>query len=276
MLRSQLAVYRSAARVAGVSVLAARSAMVGAKDYKPLKPEIPFVVTQNDISDYLDLLLPTIRKFSEEDMIPIVIMADPKAEHAKADALLKKAESIDGCTKGFECPGDGISGAAATLLRDEAKLHKLNALDMENRIAARGGISPEQLQAENRLWADWATYRRNFKEYYSCPEDSVCFATGSAFQKTQQFDIELQQFLDRYPTVMKGRIPKAEMATQPTGVVDPWNPIAAAKGVQTSLSNMVFWLGLGVVAYFGLVYVFPLFIGAAGTTKSSLARYREA
>lgn len=274
MLRSQLTTYRSAARTAGISV---RAAMIGAKTYTPLKPEIPLIVTQNDISDYLDLLLPTIRKFSDEDMVPIVIMADPAAERAKVKDLLAKAEKVDGCTKGLACPSDGsVTGLVAGPLREEAQARQDNAIDMEKRIASRGGITPEQLYAENRLWADWATYRRNFKEYYSCPDDSYCFTSESAFRKTQQFDIELQQFLDRYPLVMKGRVAKAEMVTQPTGVVDPWNPIAAAKGVTTSISNIIFWLGVGVTVYLGLVYVFPLFIGAAGSTKGAMTRYRQA
>lgn len=274
-------------------VLARARGRVGAPTvtHTPLKRE-PRFITKQDLLDYVGVLAPLIKSLHVDDMLPNLVYKDHEVEHAEVERLLKAAQVIDGCTQGLTCPGwysgmtlsDGTvtpenpkdpsppptnaPAQAARKLRQEAFQHRVDARFMEERIDARvPKLTREQWRAEVQLWKEWNLWRETFNGFWIPRMQLIAVPGPSDWTEMQRKDLELQVFRDRYSAATK--MPNT-MALPPA---QPASPDDDAFGLK-SFSNIIFWLGVGVVGYFSFMYVFPLFIGAAGSTKGALKQYR--
>lgn len=211
------------ARVARSSSQSLPLVRVGlSKTHRPLKSE-PTIVTQSDITDYLRIVIDLMSSLND-DMLAHIVYKDPEAEQNQVESLLASARSIDGCDLGLGCPGwkEGDTPttpqiAVASNYRREAFQHRVDARLMEDRVSARS-MTRAQVQTDLVIWKDWQSFKERVISYLKTIE-GFTIVKSSDFTEAQRFDLEMQDFRDRY-TASTGLEPSTPLPPIPpdTGI----------------------------------------------------------
>ncbi len=142
---------------------------------------------------------------------------------------------------------------------------------VEKSVITSSGDSPCLTPDENAInqWLDttWAPWYARWKTF--AKKDQTFFAWDE--DEVKKWDVELaahRRFFSEHGGLLATPVtPEFKKEVGSDGLGDP-----IAK-VGDSIKNIVYWTGVGLLVYFGLFYIAPLFIGAASRTKQAKHDY---
>lgn len=123
--------------------------------------------------------------------------------------------------------------------------------------------------AWHRAYSEWAAYWATHRNKNHVPG----LEAGFVYDKIAEYDATVRQYQQQLKA-LGGTVyidPTAPPPTKSDGSLA--NPISS---ITDTVKNVVWILGIGIVIYFGLMFVVPALVGAATTTKAAARSYREA
>ncbi len=118
----------------------------------------------------------------------------------------------------------------------------------------------------------WALWRKNWGATKK-DVDNTTFHFFSA-DKYRELKALQEEFNEWHGKMIARGVPvNGAVVKQPGTGLPSISPGGATKSISDTVSDIIFWGGIGVITYFGLFYVVPLFIGAAGRTKRAKHDY---
>ena len=164
---------------------------------------------------------------------------------------------------------EGIPGGSE--LKDEVAKLRAEAKVLRERDKTK---TAAKLAQERAFGTRWIAFVKEWQTWFNTDLSSALKLNAGlvqAWDKLEAYSLRYQKMRSDF-SALSGKPSLSEEPTPNKAVEDKSSGLA---GIGTTISNTIFWLGVGVTVYFGFVYVIPLFFGAAGATKLARRQYRE-